>query len=85
MDKVGIRSQGWDNLGHNPVKRTKFFNLLPHRAVLQNIVQACQAVLNFWWCRPGMNEILKKVPNKYPNIFEKLKPSRTNMHIYLKD
>ena len=33
MLKVGIRSQGWDHLGHNPNKRSLYLNILPHGAI----------------------------------------------------
>ena len=33
----------------------------------------------------GMSEYVKKGPNKYLNIFGKLKPHQTNMRVYSKD
>ena len=35
--KVEIRSQGWDHLGHNPDKRTKYLHLFPLGAAGQNV------------------------------------------------
>ena len=37
------------------------------------------------FCKTGMSEYVEKGPNEYSNIFEKLKPHRTNMGIYSKD
>ena len=33
--QVAIRSQGWDHLGNNPDKGTKYLHMLPHGAVRQ--------------------------------------------------